>query len=172
MDGWIEKELPAAVRYAASLIGDRTAAEDIVQEAIYRLLRRAGSYDLDRDGRKLLYRAVTNGCINLTVRRREVLSLNNSSGQQETAPQVVDPRAASPADVVMATELNDAIHRGLQSLSMRDRCVLELASLGHEPRGIADIIGMKPAGIRVILHRARKTMAAFLNAHFSERIVP
>lgn len=160
------------VRYATSLVGERAAAEDIVQEAIYRLLRRAGNYDLDRDGRKLLYRAVTNGCINLTVRRREVVSLDQSGRQEGTPPQLVDRRAASPADQVMAAELSDAIHRGLQSLPIRERCVLELASLGHEPRGIADIIGANPAGIRVILHRARKAMAAFLNAHYSEQTAP
>ena len=47
-----------------SLIRDHAAAEDVAHDCYCRLLRRADIYDLPRDGTKLLYRAITNACIN------------------------------------------------------------------------------------------------------------
>ena len=77
LDRWILSTAPRAVAYAASLVGDRTRAEDVVQDCYFRLLQKADEYDLPRDGDKLLFRSITNACINLAQRERRVLSLDS-----------------------------------------------------------------------------------------------
>src|SRR5262245_9280357 len=72
LDALILATAPRAVAYAASLLRDAVLAEDVVQDCYCRLLQKAGEYDLPRDGAKLLFRAVTNACINHTTRRRPV----------------------------------------------------------------------------------------------------
>ena len=62
-DAWVLSTLPRAVAYAAGLLHDRASAEDVVHDCYCRLLRRADVYDLPRDGTRLLFRAITNACI-------------------------------------------------------------------------------------------------------------
>src|SRR5437868_12477508 len=76
LDAWVLSTAPDAVAYAASLLRDRGAAEDVVQDCYCRLLQKADVYDLPRDGRKLLFESVTNACINRATRARHVLSLD------------------------------------------------------------------------------------------------
>jgi hypothetical protein len=76
LDSWITHALPGAVAYAASLLGDREKADDIVQECVCRLLLTAARYNLPRDGRRLLFRSITNACINAITRERGEMSLD------------------------------------------------------------------------------------------------
>lgn len=73
---WLAECLPRAIVYARSLVRDASEADDVVQECVYRLLKRSASYDLPRDGSRLLFRAVTNECINRTTRGPHWISLD------------------------------------------------------------------------------------------------
>src|SRR5262245_25309322 len=77
LDQWTLTSAPRAVAYAASLLGSSSQAEDVVQDCFCRLLQKAAEYDLLRDGTRLLFRAITNACINLTTRRKPTCSLNH-----------------------------------------------------------------------------------------------
>jgi RNA polymerase sigma-70 factor (ECF subfamily) len=167
LDEWISLALPGAVAYASSLMGDRTHGEDVVQECVCRLLANAARYDLNRDGRKILFRAITNACINRQTRERKTLSLD----EQGRAPEgggwaLEDAGAHAPPTIAMAEELRHAIADGLNSLGVRYRAVLELSSLGHDAREIGEMLDVGPGSVRVLLHRARQAMAAFLNERF------
>jgi RNA polymerase sigma factor (sigma-70 family) len=70
----------------------------------------------------------------------------------------------------MAAELRLAIDEGLQTLPLRDRSALELSSLGYEPREIGEMLGVKYERVRVLLFRARKRMADFLNQRFAPKV--
>jgi RNA polymerase sigma-70 factor (ECF subfamily) len=129
------------------------------------LLAAAARYDLPRDGRKLLFRAITNACINLQARNRESVSLDDL-GQPATGSswELEDKSASTPIDLVLSQELRTAIDDGLQTLSIRQRSVLELSSLGYRPAEIAEMLETPPEHVRVLLFRARQAMAAYLNA--------
>lgn len=167
MDGWISLALPGAVAYASSLLGDREQGEDIVQDCVCRLLAHAARYDLPRDGRKLLFRAITNACINRQTRARKTVSLDEHGRQPDGgAWGVEDVAATPPLAMALADELRVAIGQGLQTLPLRQRSVLELSSLGWDAEEIGHLLDLQAENVRVILFRARKAMAAFLNARF------
>src|SRR5690242_18471787 len=109
LDGWIHSTAHDAVAYATSLLRDPIAAEDVVQDCYCRLLARAGVYNLPRDGRKLLFEAVTNACINRTTRARHMLSLDYSDDDGGWHERVADPDARPAERVVMDRELEEAI---------------------------------------------------------------
>src|SRR5262245_34850681 len=92
LDAWVLATAADAVAYATALLRDRITAEDIVQECYCRLLKKADVYDLPRDGRKLLFEAVTNACINHTTRARLVLSLDGANEQGDDLHGIVEDR--------------------------------------------------------------------------------
>lgn len=170
MEAWITDTLPDAVAYAASLMGDRGTGEDVVQDCICRLLDHADRYDLPKDGRKLLFRSITNACINQKTRRRETVSLSDmqfSNGEQR---EVADRNSVQPVDRLILQELTECVNAGLQTLPILQRSALELASLGYKPREIAEVMVMKSEQIRVLLFRARDSMAKYLNARLPEGV--
>jgi RNA polymerase sigma-70 factor (ECF subfamily) len=162
LDVWVRATLPGAVAYARSLLRDWTAAEDVVHDCMCRLLKRADVYDLPRDGTKLLYRAITNACINDTQRARPIGRLDDGESGERIAARLPDPRAGDPTEEAMASELDAAIQRGLCRLSVMQRAAIELKALGHSLEDIADTLGLSSTNAGVLLHRARKALAVEL----------
>jgi len=72
----------------------------------------------------------------------------------------------------MAEELRTAIAEGLQMLPLQHRSALELSILGYDSDEIAEMLTVRPNNVRVILFRARKAMAKYLNARFSGDMTP
>lgn len=163
LDAWVLATAPRAVAFAASLLRDRSRAEDVVQDCYCRLLQKADVYDLPRDGIKLLFRAVTNACINLNTRRRNLLSLDGfRDGQNGGGWEVADRKAEEPGRAMLGKELERAIESGLARLPVQHRAALELKSLGHSQQEIAELLEITSSHAGVLVHRARKTMAEFL----------
>ena len=170
LDAWVLSTAPDAVAYAASLLRDRAAAEDVVQDCYCRLLQKADVYDLPRDGRKLLFESVTNACINRATRDRHVLSLDAADEDDASLHEVVaDADAAPPDRVLMRRELEQAIASALAKLPVAHRAALELKSLGHSLLDIGEALGVSPNYAGVLIHRARQTMAEHLAPFLEER---
>lgn len=167
METWITLVLPRAVAYASSLLGDRHRGEDIVQDCICRLLSHAARYDLPRDGRKLLFRSITNACINHQTRGERTLSLDEQGRPPAGgAWEMEDVSQPAPSSLAIAYELRQSITAGLQTLPVRQRSALELSSFGYRTDEIAEMLEVQADNVRVLLFRARKAMAAFLNTHY------
>lgn len=163
LEAWVLSSLPRAVSYAASLLRDRTAADDVVHDCYLRLLRKAGDYDLLNDGTKLLFRAVTNACIDRNSRERTLLSLDRSpAGEDDEGRAVEDLRTSGPLQAVMQTELEGMLEEGLGQLPIAQRAAVELRSLGYSLAEIAEALGTSPDNAGVLVHRARKALAGFL----------
>src|SRR6185503_9507256 len=108
LDIWAREVIPRAIAYARSLLRASDSAEDVVQECLVRLLRRADEYDLIRDGIPLLFRAVSNLCINQSTRRRALASLE-SGGLDGGQIEIEDRLAALPQDLLAGKEMQQAI---------------------------------------------------------------
>ena len=155
--------LPRALGYASSLLRDRTLADDVVHDCYLRLLQKADVYDLLRDGTKLLYKAITNACIDRNHRERvraepqrgrhreRVRALRSSTREQ-----------AGPLQIVIQKELEDAVEEGMAQLPVAQRAALELKSLGYSMQEIAEALGTSPSNAGVLVHRARKALAEWL----------
>lgn len=152
LDAWVLATAPDAVAYAVSLLRDRPSAEDIVQDCYCRLLEKADLYDLPRDGRKLLFRSITNACINVRERTRPMLRLTVEE----------DRTALAPDRVAMSRELEEAVAEGLAKLPLTYRAAMELKSLGHSLQEIADALDVTVSNAGVLIHRARQKLAEHL----------
>jgi RNA polymerase sigma-70 factor (ECF subfamily) len=152
-----------ALAYAVTLVRNRAEAEDIVHDCYSRLLARSDHYDLPSDGTKLLFRAITNACINWTQRRPPVVSLDaveRGSGADRLA--LADTADVDPEHRAMRGELDAAVAEALAELPVTQRAVVELSSLGHSLVEVADMLQISHPNARVLLHRARRTLAARL----------
>ena len=173
MESWITLALPGAVAYAASLLGNRGQGEDIVQDCLCRLLSSGARYDLATDGRKLLFKSITNACLNHKSRKHDSFSLDDLGRPDDSGPwEIKDQSALEPPDLVIAEEVRFAITAGLQTLPIRQRSVLELSSFGYRSVEIAEMLEIPPEHVRVLLMRARTAMLTFLNARFLGGITP
>ncbi len=172
MNEWIEQWVlttgPRAVSYAISLIRNRSVAEDLVQDALCALLRHRDRYDLERDGTKLLFTAVTNKCRNWVTRRRPVVSLDADTGGQ--GPWELEDRRGDcdPLESLAATELGELVERALEALPLPQREVFHLSATGWEIPDIARSVGLKRNHVRVLLHRARRAVARALEPYLDE----
>lgn len=158
LDAWLRRFAPRAVAYARTLLSPADSAEDLVQDVLCRLLDHS-EYNLLRDGERLLFRSITNACINARTRRRELLSLDATG--PDGAPLSDGLAAASPgnpADVAGSQDLLRAVERELMHLPSMQRAALQLAAMGGTLREVAETLEVSASNAGVLVHRARKTL--------------
>lgn len=163
---WLAECLPRAVVYARSLVRDVGEADDVVQECVYRLLKRAAHYDLPRDGSRLLFRAVTNECINRTTRGPGWVSLEATDEEGHSLSSMIgDTRAEQPLDMVLTNELREVLDAALDELPVAQRGALELKSLGYSLEEIAQALSITANHAGVLVHRARQAVREKIAAY-------
>jgi RNA polymerase sigma factor (sigma-70 family) len=170
LSAWVLATAPRAVAYATSLLRDRERAEDVVQDCYCRLLAKADTYDLPRDGLKLLLTAISNACINIKSRRRFTWSIFTGGARSDGPLEIVDRSATKPEERLMNDELESAIGRGLARLPLPQRAALELKSRGHSQQEIAEILETSSSRVGVLIHRARKAMEGHLASYLEGRL--
>ncbi len=159
-EAWVLATLPRALAYARSLLGDRALAEDVTHDCYVKLLAKADTYDLPRDGTKLLYKAITNACIDKNYRDRRMLSLEvEALGEITETPSLHARQSCDPLELAAGRELEEALTVELGQLTVAQRGAVELKSLGYSMDEIAEALGTSPSNARVLVHRARKILA-------------
>jgi RNA polymerase sigma-70 factor (sigma-E family) len=140
------------VRLAYVMLGDRAAAEDVVQEAFGGLYRRWDQL-LDAD-RALQYvrSSVLNGCRSALRRRR-------AQGIQAAH----QPAAVSAETAALASEERREVMRALRRLPDRQREVLVLRFYLDQPEAaIAQAMGISQSTVRSTAHRALAALGRLL----------
>ena len=143
-------QLPALRRYAMVLVGNRTAADDLVQDCIERALRQAGKLDdLQRIGgwlRSILH--------NLYI--DELRRLRRQGGSVDLAD--VENSGAVVAAGRDATTIMD-LDRALAAMSLEHRQVLLLIGLeGLNYREVAEELSIPVGTVMSRLARARERL--------------
>jgi RNA polymerase sigma-70 factor (ECF subfamily) len=167
LDDWIRAAWPRAVVYARSLLSDRAAAEDVVQECFCNLLRKADVYDLPRDGVPLLMKSISRACLKLNTRGLPMASLNGA-----TTIDPADTGALEPPKVVLHAELEWAVAEALEQLPPMQRAAVELKGLGHSLQEIAEILEVSATNAGVLVHRGRQNLAERLAPFLEKSDVP
>ena len=171
LDDWIVSTVQQALAFALSLVRNQVEAEDIVHDCYGRLLARADQYDLPRDGSKLLFKAITNACINATQRRAPTVSLEATpcaAGGEATA--VADKVGMQPEQQAMHHELETALAAALEELSTVQRAVIELRGRGFSLVDVAELLEISHANARTLLHRGRAGLAQRLRPFLEENV--
>ena len=169
LDAWILACWPRTVVYAESLLRNRTAAEDVVQDCICNLLRKPGKYDLLRDGIPLLMKSVTNACLKKNARERPMLSIHPLLQTENLGNGSWQPGEADPSSVVLHAELEQAIETALARLPEIQRAAVELKAMGHSLNDIAEILDVTPTNAGVLVFRGRQGLARYLAPYLEGR---
>jgi RNA polymerase sigma-70 factor, ECF subfamily len=139
--------------YVVRVIGSATPADDIVQESYLRLLRAPPPIDDPGQLRAYLFRVASN-LIRDHWRREGRL--------REAAEQV----AAEPESAGHDPSLRLEMSRLFGQLRPEQRQMMWLAYVeGAGHREIAEALGLRERSVRVLLHRARRKLAALLSLH-------
>jgi RNA polymerase sigma-70 factor, ECF subfamily len=142
--------------YLSRMTGDPRLADDLLQEAYYRLLRARVTHQSDAHRRNYLFRIATN--LVRDLRRRP--HIDGTPLPDGAAGDHADPRSA---DLAAAAARRVDLGRAMTQLKPRERDLLWLAyAQGSSHQEIADALGLKRASIKLLLFRARRRLAALL----------
>ncbi len=150
---WLEEGYAGSVRTAYLILGNRSDAEDAVQEAYLRAWKFRDSLAATSSFKPWLYRVVVNTCN--TKLRKEIPHRDRRSGEDGLATLVAndDPMGR----IAQANDVLEAL-RGLPA-HLRIVVVLRYYSDLSE-REIAVAISRQPGTVKSRLHEARRRLAA------------
>jgi RNA polymerase sigma-70 factor (ECF subfamily) len=148
--------------YLSRITGDRHLADDLLQDAYYRFLRADATYENETHRRNTLFRIATN--LARDSHRRQAVR-PRPQGRDEDLSGIAD-RTDVAANLQRRTDLDRAMRR----LRPRERALLWLAyAEGSSHREIAAAVGVTAASVKLLLFRARRKMAKFLQGPTNDR---
>jgi RNA polymerase sigma-70 factor (ECF subfamily) len=142
--------------YLARITGDRSLADDLLQETYYRFLRAERDFASESHRRNYLFRIATNLAHDRHRRGRGVM---NVPVPEENSPGAL----ADGRDLAAETEQRTDLARAMARLKPREREMLWLAyAQGSSHEEIAESLGLRKSSIKILLFRARRRLAAAL----------
>jgi len=142
--------------YLARITGDRTLADDLLQESYYRFLRAQRAFTSDSHRRNYLFRIATNLAHDRHRRAHGTTSV--ALPAEHEAGALSDGR-----DLAAETERRTDLARAMARLKPREREMLWLAyAQGSSHEEIAASLGLRKSSIKILLFRARRRLAAAL----------
>jgi RNA polymerase sigma-70 factor (ECF subfamily) len=153
LEAWLDEGYSIAFRTACLILGNRSDAEEAVQEAFLRAWRFRASLSSGSDVRRWLYRVVVNTCNSKL--RTEI------PHRDRRAPDADLLHVSSPAEVAMDVERDIDVVSALGDLPAHLRVVVVLKYYADlSEREIATAIGRPQGTVKSRLHEARRLLAA------------
>jgi RNA polymerase sigma-70 factor (ECF subfamily) len=156
------------VRYQDRLVGfffhlvhDRTAAEDLAQEAFLRVFRSRERYEATARFSTWLFRIAHNLASNQkrgAARRREISLGSGSAGDDLGSEEqnLAEKSALMPTRQLDSVELRSVVRNAISELSERQRTAVLLhkfEEMSYEE--IGDVMGLGPVAVKSLISRAR-----------------
>lgn len=137
--------------YLSRITGDPHQADDVLQEAYYRLYRAAAQYESESHRRNSLFQIATNLVRDAARRgkRYEEVELAANDAMESR----LDHQTAAKTDVSRAMEKLAPVQREMLWLAYAE---------GASHDEIAEILGLRAISVRTLLLRARRKLAAIL----------
>jgi len=153
------------LNYALRLVGDRSVAEDLVQDAFMKLHRQFVEV---REPRRWLYRTLHNQALNHRRDTAKIIPLSptpdeSHSSHESDSAEVFDD-APLPDEQIARLEGIGLVRLSLAALDERSRELIRLKF--HEDlsyQQISQRTGLKTGHVGYLLHHALKTIAAELS---------
>ncbi len=145
-----------AFSIAISVVKNEFTAEEVVQDAFMKAFHHLAGFQRTAKFSTWFYRIVTNEAL-MRLKKLQKERLDFQPGFEEEVPD-------NGPEVVLADEEQQAlVQEALKLLPPKESLVLRLFYLEEERiKTICDITGWSEANVKVLLHRARKTMAVTL----------
>src|SRR5688572_6836436 len=142
--------------YIARATNDPSAADDLLQESYFRLLRSTMTFESEEHRKNYLFRIATN-LIRDRYRRPRI--------DDAQLPQHAEGDIPASGDLATQTQQRSDLARALAQLSARERELVLLAyGQGSTHREIAGVLGLKTGSIKPLLFRARRKLARILTS--------
>jgi RNA polymerase sigma-70 factor (ECF subfamily) len=168
LGGLFDRYRPPLFLFLLRVVGDRAAAEDLVQETFWRVWQHRVRYDPERRFSTWLY----------TIARHLAWNQMQSAGHQtkrfselsEAEQQRLEmspdgPPSASPEALALAADHRSRVQEALYSLPADQRLCLVLREYeGRSHREIGEILGCSEGNARVLTHRARHALRPLLKS--------
>jgi RNA polymerase sigma-70 factor (ECF subfamily) len=140
--------------YLARATNDPAAADDLLQEAYYRLLRAATTFESEEHRKNYLFRIATN-LIRDRFRRPRI--------DDAQLPEHGEADIPASGDLAQQMQQRSDLARAMTKLSQRERELVWLAyGQGSSHQEIAGALGLKRGSIKPLLFRARRKLARIL----------
>jgi RNA polymerase sigma-70 factor (ECF subfamily) len=178
------------IRVASMYVGSRAVAEEVAQETWLAVLDGIGRFEQRSSLKTWLFRILTNRAKTRAERERRTIPLS-ALERPELVPEpavaadrfldgdhprwpghwATPPRRwdAIPDERLEAAEARACIARAIEDLPPSQRAVITLRDLqGWEPDEVCETLALTDGNQRVLLHRARSTVRAALEAFLEE----
>ncbi|MEV7422303.1 MULTISPECIES: RNA polymerase sigma factor [unclassified Streptomyces] len=155
----VRRHGPVMLQLATRLLGNRTEAEDAVQDAFVNAWRKLPEFRGESAFRTWMYRIVTNRCLNQLRARRPATDLD--SVPEPAAPEY----QSSPARAAESHAATRALAVAMAGLSPEQRAcwvLRELHGLSYE--NIAETVGISLQAVRGRVFRARRYLTEAMSA--------
>ncbi|MEO7191456.1 MAG: sigma-70 family RNA polymerase sigma factor [Vicinamibacterales bacterium] len=141
--------------YLYRMLGDRSAADDLLQDTYSRFLRARVAFESETHRRRYLFQIATN----LSRDRHRYHAVRPSHVSHDEVPEAAELSVDGAASLTSRLQLEQA----LGSLKPRERQMLWLAyGYGASHLEIADVVGIRANSVKTLLHRARRKLAGLL----------
>jgi RNA polymerase sigma-70 factor (ECF subfamily) len=154
IDALFASVYPPLFRYCNRMVGDSDQAEDLAQEAFFRLLDR-GVEGSEAGLRSWLFRVATNLARDRSRTRETRQRILSAYPPPENVP--------GPEQALDRKEETRRVRKALEVLTERDRKMLLLRQEGLSYVEIAEVAGVSHRSVGTILARALKRFAAELS---------
>lgn len=160
-------------RLAMRITGDSSDAEEVVQDAFWKVVRTVEKFRGDAVFGSWLYRIVANFAYT-KLRARHLLHDETSLDEETTTldqhvPSLQD-WSAHLRNPAVQTELRTALTAALDTLPKHYRAIVVLRDVeGLSPQQVSQITGLSVGVVKTRTHRARQVLRVCLGEYFSDR---
>lgn len=148
-----ERLVPAIIRQAWRILGDRDEAEDVAQEVMMKLWKQADSWRVgEAKVTTWIYRVTQNLCIDRLRRKRPTSDIDQIPEPEDGRPSVLEGITTSERNQTLAAEIDQLPDRQREALFLR-----HFEELSNP--AIADRLDCTVEAVESLLARARRQLA-------------
>lgn len=163
LDQLVRTHLPAGLRFATRLTGSTNEAEDLLQEALLRVVRNWTTYRETASFQTWFYRIVINA-------HRDRLRKKSADCSDESATWV-DGKSSGPQQTAEDTETSELIAQKISTLPNRQREVMVLFVFEKMTvNEIATTLGIRNDNVHATLFAARQQLRVMLEPCLGRKI--
>jgi len=160
-----------AYRLAIGITGNQPDAEEVVQDALWTVVRKIATFRGDSAFGSWLYRIVASAAYDKLRGRRGRLgdcSLDEVSAMVDEHGESVADRSSRAEDPALETDLRIVLTAAIETLPENYRTIVVLRDVdGLSTRQIAQITGLSVANVKIRALRARLVLRKRLGAYLS-----
>ena len=149
---------------AHRVLGDRTLAEDAVQDAFQNAFRALDGFQERSSLKTWLHRITVNASLTILRRQKRLAEEPIDDylpefDQHRCRIEADWPHLAGVDEIMHSQRLRSLVKRGMEALPDAYRIVLQLRDIEeYDTREVAELLGISESNVKVRLHRARSAL--------------